>query len=48
MRGGSVGTPIRGPEITEGGCRAAEYPDNIYFIQSSDKHNKLMQQDATC
>ena len=27
---------------------AAECPDNIYFIQSSDKHNQLMQQGVTC
>ena len=26
---------------------AAEYPDNIYFIQSSDKHNQLMQRCVT-
>jgi len=27
---------------------AAECPDSIYFIQSSDKHNLLMQQGVTC
>ena len=27
---------------------AAECPDNIYFIQSSDKHNQLIQQGVTC
>jgi len=27
---------------------AAEYPDNIYVIQSSGKHNQLMQQGVTC
>ena len=27
---------------------AAECPNNIYFIQSSDKHNQLMQQGVTC
>jgi len=27
---------------------AAEYPDNIYFIQNNDKHNQLIQQVVTC
>jgi hypothetical protein len=33
--------------ITRVSC-AAEYPDNIYFIQNNDKHNQLIQRVVTC